>query len=78
MEWISIKDKLPPLDKEILCYGDIFVDYYNKKPAIKLCYAQRKSIDSDEIIWVYETTCCGDKYLDNITHWMPLPSSPKE
>lgn len=72
MEWISIKDKLPPKNKPLLCYqknkyiqfrqlilgfdGVEFKEFY-------------KGNDDDIIL--------EDAHYPNITHWMILPIKPK-
>jgi len=63
MEWISIKDRLPDIDKRVLIYlshGVIKVD------------ERYKSLYGKQIgnwRYTYPET--------NITHWMPLPEPPK-
>ena len=61
-EWISVKDRLPELNKLVLAcntVGDIeIVSYYNEKFML---------YDGNE--YPYE--------MRYITHWMPLPQPPK-
>lgn len=67
MEWISVKDKVPEMNVLVLTYGNYeyvvgFLDE-DKKWSAK---------DSD-----HET---GEPWLRDhgaVTHWMPLPKSPK-
>ena len=66
-EWISVKDKLPLDSRNILIYSkDWGVGYgwYTDWQGWYYCY-----YDGDEFIHIPE---------NDITHWMPLPESPKE
>lgn len=66
MDWISVKDRLPEDDNEVLVYyggsrvkwkyGIEFVNYINGE-----CYG-----------W------CGQDQLVSVTHWMPLPAPPDD
>ncbi len=63
MEWISVKDRLPPV-----------ADYYNCKRYIIFddivlfaCFFNNKWIDDPDGLY---------QILDP-THWMPLPAPPK-
>ena len=71
-EWISVKDKLPPYNRDVLVYRpnmamkilvDNYVGYYGE--------------DDDE--WHEGWVKYGEDIHNNplITHWMPLPQSPK-
>ena len=60
MNWIKIKDKLPPDDDDYLTYGDNIVQILSF------------TSDVDGIYWYNDNT--NDEY--NITHWMELPNSP--
>jgi hypothetical protein len=68
MEWISVKDKLPELKSAILSTdGDIVaVTIYEYNDCIK------------SYCWSYFSSGCGccDTDMNNVTHWMPLPSLP--
>ena len=69
-EWISVKDRLPKLDEEVLVSAKdlhIKTNYYEVWSLFK-CH-------SGELIWVDNS---GDGYnLTEVTHWMPLPQPPK-
>ena len=64
-DWISVKDRLPEKMKRVLVYDD----------HEGICKGYRS-----EDYWSFEP--CGDYALDSllyrVTHWMPLPESPKE
>lgn len=62
--WISVKNKLPPLDKIVLCY--MRVNYPFKNNYIKPAYRYRElNCDIDEF------SC--EKGYDKVTHWQELP-----
>lgn len=71
-DWISVKDRLPPLNKEVI------VCRAGQKCSFTACRKDyggeqhwTNAIWHDMPIWPIETD--GD-----ITHWMPLPEPPKE
>jgi hypothetical protein len=63
MEWISIEDKLPDLDKEVLF---TYEDYVNLGSYIFYDPGFR---------WLDHT---GHLYRSEVTHWMPLPKIPEK
>ncbi len=77
MEWISVKDRLPESDEEVLVY--------NPRDGINL-----GEFDSEEVRGYYEKD--GSYFItnsgwdvqyewaphENPTHWMPLPQPPKD
>ena len=63
-EWISVKDRLPNKDEEVLVYRGIhrgLMDVYTY-------------IDHDE--WDDAYGYCSGTDNEGITHWMPLPAPP--
>lgn len=66
MEWISVKDRLPEKNKEVLAYR-FYPEYGISHEIIitHLCW-----ILDDEPIWADE--------VSNYSHWMPLPPPPNE
>lgn len=78
MEWISVKDRLPKKDGTYLVYTthdyiDIAKYATNLLKVDKYDFAGEKRsgwFDYDGEWGFYE--------MDNITHWMSLPESPKE
>ena len=64
MEWISVKDKLPPNDTEILTY----------QPDMKYVSSFSAAWFDGEDFW-YDGNGSPER---GITHWMPLPEAPKE
>lgn len=81
MKWISVKDRLPDDEQWVMAYGsmeypkdpDIFIrscKYYSQTP-------KNKDYIRAEECWAIEIDglCCYG-YMDNVTHWMPLPLCP--
>lgn len=72
MEWISVKDRLPENGEPVL---------------IKELFEEEIQIASyvEDFGWTEQTVnhiCNGNAYCEftvfNVTHWMPLPQSPKD
>lgn len=67
-KWISVKDRLPPHQgKKVLVingHGDVRI------------YALWKREYGNKWTWIDENGKFN--HVNNITHWMPLPESPKE
>lgn len=81
MEWISVKDRLPPQDgSPFLGYdaekedtGKIYVLIY--VPAKKYPPGEFEKLSYEE----HYLEASGEGYFTwNPTHWMPLPQPPKE
>lgn len=71
MEWISVKDKLPEFGKAVL------VHFKNKVPKIKISCLF--AIESEKNVFVVPSSgCVEEEFTESITHWAPLPNSPKE
>ena len=67
MEWISVEDRLPDKFCDVLIVNDVS-KYYHPQQAI---------------MWSYFNIHLegNDRFTDadyDVTHWMPLPSPPKE
>lgn len=63
--WISVKDEIPSNDRRVLGTD-------GKKHEIVCCI-------NSECEWVGATSDYGILMsLDKVTHWMPLPSPPKD
>jgi hypothetical protein len=65
--WISVKERLPDFEGTLLCYM--------KSSIHKGTYYAGIAYFEDECF--YDTDGIG-MLKDRITHWMPLPPSPKE
>jgi hypothetical protein len=77
--WISVKDRLPELEQQVLVYAVGKIDGFIGDAVYALCerYVFRFFNDSPG----YETWSIPWDYFHTdyeITHWMPLPESPKE
>jgi len=66
-EWVSVSDRLPETNSEVLCV---------KKNGLKLILSYHAGFDTLErkfYWWAF------DKWMDQnaqVTHWMPLPNKP--
>ncbi len=82
MNWISVKDRLPELDQEVLTYsegGAIYVCYrYDYSKEYKWSKKQIESYGSNKYSWRQLGGCCMEDLGEDPTHWMPLPESPYE
>jgi len=65
MEWISVKDEIPPKGKIL-----VFDDHYGA--------GHRYIALSDGDGYISECGSIDAHRLYKVTHWMPLPSAPKE
>lgn len=78
MEWISIKDELPPNRQAVLLC--ITIDYYYSIGFIytsgALCSGRWKINESNNIIDIDCYEYSDGSYDDDITHWMPIPHPP--
>lgn len=71
MKWISVKDELPDFNDRVLVYNE-----QKRMDGINHDYrvAEIRSISKDGALW-YIT---NNFRTTQITHWMPLPETPKE
>lgn len=77
-QWISVKDRLPEAEQEVLVisrgWGDrlLYVGQYKKMEAQTSPLTGITSKESDWLLW-------GWSYMKKpqVTHWMPLPELPK-
>ncbi len=70
-DWISVENRLPEL------YTNVFVkDSANKVPFVAFRYEGVTSDVTLEIDWIPHPYV--NNFIENITHWMPLPQPPKE
>ena len=64
-EWISVEDRLPRTNVGVLVYA----------PRLKNIFEAFYRADGKWEIFSYRA---GEILNDKVTHWMPLPESPKE
>lgn len=70
-KWISVKDKLPPIDKRVVIYNE-------GKKETGLGYIDKYNEDNVSKKHIYPNwNIYGGYGLSKITHWMPLPEPPK-
>jgi len=67
MEWISVNDRLPDEGEKVLTINLQAKGYHE----YRLDYLV--DLDNGERIWA----CRLNNEYDKVTHWMPLPDSPK-
>lgn len=76
MEWISVKDRLPELEKAAISsdpfYSNDYLCFDGKIMFVAFRYRSGKN--------EYFRCSTGDEYdeVGEITHWMPLPNAPKD
>lgn len=74
-EWISVKDRLPETCQDVIY---VYTGHDFKNLAVKR-YMTIGHYDEDEKIWYVRYLFASiplSKEIE-ITHWMPLPESPK-
>lgn len=71
-EWISVKDRLPEVDKPILALFKLG----SADPQRNMVTLVLKQIQ-DMVFWKFHLELRTEK-LESVSHWMNLPSPPKE
>jgi len=70
MEWVSVKDRMPPKKKgEILTFSMIKTLEGEMVPCI--------SMDPRNCLYIRKGRLYSDFDTAEITHWMPLPEPPE-
>ena len=74
MDWISVKDRLPEIDKEHHCSKDVIVLFNDGGMGFS---ALEENIFGQTWFECERMMPDGESYY-TVTHWMPLPEPPKE
>lgn len=74
MEWISVKDRLPDIDKEVLC---LCIDSDPKYAPNYYIGQYGKDKESNEMSFLEWDNYCSDLVAVVCSYWMPLPQPPK-
>lgn len=73
MEWISVEDRLPEENEQVLITDGSDVFYAYKYYYEGWDYQIAEDFDGEE--GVFSTNAMKEKH---VTHWMPLPEPPKQ
>lgn len=86
MEWISVEDRLPDFEVEILfvAASSVYLGEYNLKDITKYASLSNTNVDFWNDEGINRNTCAfitldeayGLVAHDDATHWMPLPEPP--
>lgn len=78
MKWISVKERVPYDDKQVLIFGDLDYDTDGENGIRCIRTGTFSKKESPEYQWfTIPSQCCGD-HMINVSHWMPLPEKPNE
>lgn len=77
MEWISIKDKLPELDETVLIFDDWKSSDGSRIKDIRVGHLSEFTTKKTSSGITHNCEWKGTEFAFNITHWMPLPTPPK-
>jgi hypothetical protein len=76
-EWISVADRLPEPGTECLVFGP---HWFSEEPCIRMdCWDEQHEAPvgfSSQTVPIGLGWC--DSSFEEVTHWMPLPTPPKE
>ena len=78
-KWISVKDKMPPINQRVLVYAVGKIDGFIGKNVIEICERFVQSFFSSSTgkeVWSSPYQFFHTDY--EITHWMELPNSPDD
>jgi hypothetical protein len=75
--WISVKDRLPQMYEEVIVAVPFVFEDENGPTNQKGCGVRTSRLveDPQGAKWNIHIE---EKWVDHITHWMPLPAPPKE
>lgn len=78
LKWISVIDSLPEENETVLCYGTLVKIYRNYETGIfvaKFSTSRSRKGSDGNTDWSFPVID-GYNYLNDVTHWMPLPHEP--
>lgn len=80
MEWISIREKMPPEGKPVLLLQTYpeGTAFHCRADPLSRCFVYVGGIRSYDKFFVSRDKQHDPKGLVYITHWMPLPEKPNE
>ena len=68
-EWISVEDRMPPIDTEVLVFSH---------GNMRVCSLIRPDKETADVVWEDAYGYWDDdEGVAAVTHWMPLPEPPK-
>ena len=72
-KWIPVTERLPEFDLKVLVYGGDrpVMDYGRLKKSPCVYTGRIGGLDEGWLTWDESA------YIENVTHWMPLPEPPK-
>jgi hypothetical protein len=68
--WISVKKRMPPLDKEVLV---VYKDVWNNQFWMDVMTLYPPYGEGGELRW----DSGDDEYKNEVRYWMPLPEMPE-
>ena len=74
MEWISVKDRLPDFEKEVLIFYPWQGQSGVKYETISVASLEDMTTGKNHLSTHWTD---GEHHTVNPTHWMPLPEPPK-
>lgn len=78
MEWISVKDRLPPAKEDVLFVGRLVLS--TGEVYRYVCKGWKYDDNPNDPEWYDESNRQIDEQPtmeNNVTHWMPLPELPE-
>jgi len=75
MEWIRVESELPKTEENYCNYSGNYIGEYSMYVLVyNENYGCSKGLFDKEKGWMKDHSA---KFVDKITHWMPLPDEPK-
>ena len=74
MEWISVKDRLPDKDMDVVYLGEVWRYGVKTYDSSGVCHFYKETAGG----WFDTTPQDGDHQSTEVTHWMPLPPPPTD